>query len=467
MTTMTFHLILSVAVAINSEPLHPNKPPIMRVLCLHPNTSSATQLHSSVSQLEERLWTKHGIELVFIDAPLLDVPAITTTATNNTNDDDNENALEESYSAIRRWYIKESIHNKSLLPSTDESQATNNKEKSNTTIQYSGLDASLLHITQIWSRGGANNSNKTDNSTGIEQCLPFQGILGVQQGASVAAMLPLLTTSCNDNEEEAKCLLEGLQFVILVDGTDIVSQQDEENEDCIDDGTCQEMNKENTTNEKEEEDWYVGPNGIESLHVIAETNSHDTRNNDIDAMTKRKSEQLAKRYGPNAKIQYYKPTKKKSSQQHSNSTKLTSPSLHNILGKYLVQQKNKFQSNPQQRALLQIQHQLSRVEQVASVMITEEVKRNPPRCLMAMIGPAAGQGDPFEDGENDDECSNNNGNDETEANSKVKAVVGKTVGAWQGSGRVPGEQGGGAPCPETFLLRQEDRKSTNALVGSS
>jgi hypothetical protein len=36
--------------------------------------------------------------------------------------------------------------------------------------------------------------------------------------------------------------------------------------------------------------------------------------------------------------------------------------------------------------------------------------------------------------------------------------VGKTVGAWRGQGRIPGEQGGGAPCPESFLLRQEERR---------
>lgn len=115
-------------------------------------------------------------------------------------------------------------------------------------------------------------------------------------------------------------------------------------------------------------------------------------------------------------------------------------------------------------------------------MITEEVRKNPPRCLMAMIGPAAaateGEGDVADNGagnENGQLCSSNNNKEEEEtttssaSNTQVKAVVvGRTVGAWQGSGRVPGEQGGGAPCPETFLLRQEERRTSNndVVVGS-
>mmetsp|Transcript_6195 Transcript_6195/g.9035 ORF Transcript_6195/g.9035 Transcript_6195/m.9035 type:complete len:391 (+) Transcript_6195:92-1264(+) len=228
--------------------------------------------------------------------------------------------------------------------------------------------------------------------------------------------------------------------------------------------------------EEEEEDWYVGPNGISSLHVIAETTTKDG-NAAAAATNKKNSELLAKRYGPNATIQYYKPAKTKASSSQSNTNnnnsqqynhnQLTSPSLHNILGKYLVHQKNTFHSNPQKRKLLQLQHQLCHVEQLASVMITEEVRRNPPKCLMAMIGPAAASSSEGDSCENmngqDDENVENSRNEESATNATVKAVVGKTVGAWQGPGRVPGEQGGGAPCPETFLLRQEERRN-NGLV---
>jgi len=458
----------------------------MRVLCLHPSTSSAHQLHSSLSSLEDRLWTKHGIELVFIDAPLLDVQIGDSlgekggglTALHLDGEEGNEG--EGAPAVSRRWYVEEAVDGRrSALPSSSDDSAGSPQEANNnsTAVKYSGLDASLLHLSQIWSRGGANHNNtNTDNSNGggIEQCLPFQGILGIHQGADVAAMLPLLNTAnavyndedIEEDQKQNKSIFEGLQFVIMVDGRDIMCQ-DQHEENMGNDGSVHEMNKENDENDNatlvEEEDWYVGPNGISSLHVIAETSNND---NNASATNKRNSELLAKRYGPNATIQYYKPSKKSSSSSQSNNknnsqhqqaynhNQATSPSLHNILGKYLVHQKSTFHSNPQKRKLLQLQHQLCHVEQLASVMITEEVRKNPPKCLMAMIGPAAAVSE-MENTE--DENDENNKNSTDDENSAVKAVVPKTVGAWQGPGRVPGEQGGGAPCPESFLLRQEER----------
>ena len=44
------------------------------------------------------------------------------------------------------------------------------------------------------------------------------------------------------------------------------------------------------------------------------------------------------------------------------------------------------------RKLLSLQTQLYTVEQLATVAITNEIKRNPPKCLMAMIGPSVGSG---------------------------------------------------------------------------
>ena len=457
-----------------------------------------------------------------MDAPLLDVTVGKEVGEQNGglralhfNNSDGDSEDEEMVSS-RRWYVEEQYvddgNSKRLSSSNnDDNKNSNddNKNKKSTTVKYSGLDASLLHLSQIWSRGGANNNNNNtanNGGGGIEQCLPFQGILGIQQGANVAAMLPLLRSAhgvYNDNTQEEengeekennKCIFDGLQFVILVDGTDIMCQDDLQEKEVVEEEDVKqhEVNKENNDNtatkqqqaqEDDDDDWYVGPNGIESLHVIAEINQ--------DSSSKRNSELLAKRYGPNATIQYYKPTKKKSpsspssnsskipttqKQQSYNHNRLTSPSLHNILGKYLVQQKNNLHSNPQRRKLLQLQHQLCHVEQLASVLITEEVKKNPPKCLMAMIGPAAAEHKDGEDGkkkngedESDDSNSSNskrnnseNDNDETSNTSgAVKAVVGKTVGAWQGPGRVPGEQGGGAPCPETFLLRQEERQKND------
>jgi hypothetical protein len=349
----------------------------MRVLCLHPEASSALSFSQNLSKLEQRLWEKHGIELYFIDAPLLDTP------TNNDGDVDQ--------CVSRRWYVRETIDTKDA-----------------SSIRYSGLDASLLHLAQIWARGGANCSNQNGQVT---ECLPFQGILGFGQGANVAAMLPLLSYHYNededDDEEKIKRppIFQGLQFVIIVDGQDIIHQTEDTDSD---------LNTEATT------ELYVGEEGIQSLHVIFdnECNRHQPS-----------SLRLAKHYGPNAEIVHH----------HQQSTSATcTPSLSNVLGKYLVAQKNKLYTNSDTRQLIALQNRLANVEQLATLAIAQEIQRNPPKALMAVIGPLA---------------VNNCSNEEC-----TEVDVGMAVGAWQGPRRRGfGEEGGGAPCPQEFLKKENER----------
>lgn len=105
----------------------------IRVLCLHDANSNAKQLHELLRPLDERLYEKHGIEFVYINAPLV--------------------VVEEDMEAEDRQRI--------WWEATEEHP-------------YVGLDASLLHIQQIW------------------KSLPFCGILAVGQGAAVASLLPML-----------------------------------------------------------------------------------------------------------------------------------------------------------------------------------------------------------------------------------------------------------------------------------
>jgi hypothetical protein len=514
-----------------------NKPTTtMRVLVLHPQSSSVSTLHTTLYKLEEKLWTQHGIELVFVDAPLLDVTVGRCLGCDGTDNDGGDdvggdgdgggkgvrsggesglNEIEESEIMSRRWYVKEECIDERRTLLVDDKDAANNKDNNNNNssinsdsnnnnssapqhtkkkkkVQYSGLDASLLHLTQIWSRGGASSSGGLNNNEGMQQQLPFQGILGFGQGGDgqggdVAAMLPLLNHAGdaynnNDNEEEEeesinmeggkKCIFEGLQFVILVDGRDIMNQEDD------DDSGSSDSNNNNGDDDEEEDSWYVGPNGISSLHLIAET----TTANDVTTNnSKRQSELLAKRYGSNATIQYYKPNTKKTNNKSPSSSSTTTqkyntPTLHNLLGHHLVLQKKILLSNPTSRKLLSLQTQLYTVEQLATVAITNEIKRNPPKCLMAMIGPSVGvgggSGGGKENCQNDDKDNKEKiQNEEKKMSSSSERevqIVGKTVGAWQGPGRVFGEQGGGAPCPESFLLRQEDRVAVAGEdVGSS
>ncbi|KAL7456833.1 hypothetical protein ACHAWC_008831 [Mediolabrus comicus] len=359
----------------------------MRVLVLHPQASSASTLHTTLSKLEERLWTQHGIELVFVDAPLLDVTVGRCLGCDSNNDGvgvggessgdrsgggSGLNEIEEGEIMSRRWYVEEECieergaliddnnadnnHNNGSSSNSNNNSSAPQLTKKKKRVQYSGLDASLLHLTQIWSRGGASSSGVSNNEPCLQ--LPFQGILGFGQGANIAAMLPLLNhagdaynNNDDDDDEERinmeggkKCIFEGLQFVILVDGRDIMNQEDDD--DVIDSNAS---NNNNGDEEEEEEDsWYVGSNGISSLHLIAETTTANcaTTNN-----SKRQSELLAKRYGPNATIQYYKPNTKKTNNKSPSSSSTTTqqyntPSLHNLLGHHLLQQKKTLLSNP-------------------------------------------------------------------------------------------------------------------------
>jgi len=415
----------------------------MRVLCLHPETSSAYQFSQELQKLEERLWTKHGIELVFVDGPLLDVQVGNAIGEegggiNAIDSSGGSNGEEECVS--RRWYVEE----ESRRAITHQSTTNNSPQPQTSQIQYSGLDASILHLSQIWTRGGANISNN------LGECLPFQGVLGVGQGANVASLLPLLNYQNEDEEEvNGDCekensntggllqhtkpsLFQGLQFVISIDGKDILSRRDVDNVNGIE--------------EDEDEELYVGPDGVQSLHII-----------NTGSDTSQSSEQLAKQYGMNATIHHYK----QPSSTITTSTHIT-PTLSNIIGKYLVSQKNKLHSNPKSRELISLQNQLANVEQLATLAISQEIQKNPPKALMAVIGPTAMINDTTaeesdEDGAQDKEVEKDN----------VK-VVDKAVGAWHGARRRGfGEEGGGAPCPGEFLLREEERRKAVTSAAKS
>ena len=416
----------------------------MRVLCLHPAASSALQISREYHKLEERLWEKHGIELVFVDGPLLDVQVgnavgergggINAIDPIKSGGDDGEERVS------RRWYVEESSARRTSLPPSNENSAAATQSSSDS-VRYSGLDASLLHLTQIWSRGGANISN---NSL-MGDCLPFQGVMGIGQGADVAGLLPLLNyhqdvdgSDSDDEKENAEdniigskqTMFQGLQFVILIDGKDILSQREKEYDN---------------DREEHDSDIYVGPEGIQSLHIIVD----DENDNNDDARRRKSSEQLAKQYGPNAEIHYCIQRPKEE----------CTPALSNIIGKFLVSQKNMLHSNPKSRELISLQNQLSNVEQLATLAITQEIQRNPPKALMAVIGPAATMmPDAAAENKADKEKEEEGTKHEHIGGEEGVKVVDKAVGAWHGARRRGfGEEGGGAPCPGEFLLREEER----------
>src|SRR6056300_122941 len=130
-----------------------NKPITMRVLVLHPTASSASTLHTTLSKLEERLWTQHGIELVFVDAPLLDVTVGRSLGCANNdgvgkggdnNDDGGDrsgggsglNEIEEGEMMSRRWYVEEECIDDRRTLVDDNNADNNNNDSSNNNTQH-------------------------------------------------------------------------------------------------------------------------------------------------------------------------------------------------------------------------------------------------------------------------------------------------------------------------------------------
>ena len=469
---------------------------------------------------------KHGIELLFVDAPLLD--ATTTKGRGGGGDDDNDedgNVVTNGEGIAhhrRRWYVKEEGRTATTTTTT--------------TLQYYlGLDASLLHLSQLYNKIGG-----------------VAGVLGVGQGADVAALLPLLTNEnysgqnndnigweedddveedvdvddddgdddattrylgYNNDNHQGRTMFPGLEFVILVNGSDVLCLGGSNNNNVDVDAdvkigdncnatssdtfaavdfviTKNENNsasegdnlKKNIDNNGTDEDdadgtYYVGKDGVQSLHVIFDEDGEKT------------SERLAQMYGPNATIHRI-PSSSSSSPRSvvtsSSSSSSSSALLSNIIGRYLVSQKNIHSciiptSSTNWRQITKLRKRLWDVEQLATIAIAEEIRCNPPKALMAVIGPAAILS-PMTKEKVEDVVENVKDimkvdNMKTNVNAKMVVnfddaqssssaekdsintlVVDKVVGAWQGGRRREfGEEGGGAPCPQEFLLREDER----------
>ena len=499
------------------------------MLCLHPAGSSAYEHGTQFSALASRLRTKHGIELLFVDAPMLD--ATTTKGRGGGGDDDNDedgNAVINNGEGIahhrRRWYVKEEGRTAATTTTT--------------TLQYYlGLDASLLHLSQLYNKIGG-----------------VAGVLGVGQGADVAALLPLLTNEnysgqnndnigweedddveedvdvddddgdddattrylgYNNDNHQGRTMFPGLEFVILVNGSDVLCLGGSNNNNVDVDAdvkigdncnatssdtfaavdfviTKNENNsasegdnlKKNIDNNRTDEDdasgsYYVGKDGVQSLHVIFDEDGEIT------------SERLAQMYGPNATIHRIPPPSSSSSPRSVVTSSSSSALLSNIIGRYLVSQKTIIRqptsstncssgANIRQQ-ITKLRKRLWDVEQLATIAIAEEIRCNPPKALMAVIGPAAILS-PMTKEKVEDVVENVKDimkvdNMKTNVNAKMVVnfddaqssssaekdsintlVVDKVVGAWQGGRRREfGEEGGGAPCPQEFLLREDER----------
>jgi hypothetical protein len=157
----------------------------------------------------------------------------------------------------------------------DPQQAVETSQE--TPQQYVGLDASILHVRQVWQQALRSS--------------PFTGVLGFGQGASLAALLPLLPGPDPNNPT---LMFEGLDFILCMGGLELLpppKQMDNYFNPSYWHTTDQQLDEYRYDGEGSD----VAP---KSLFVYA---ASSTKNK----MSGKASAKLAQRYGPNAQIHNY------------------------------------------------------------------------------------------------------------------------------------------------------------------
>jgi hypothetical protein len=152
--------------------------PSLRILCLHDGNSNSGELSDQLEVLGERLYEKHMIDFVYVNAPLLFKAPPNNTGDDNDKDNANDNAHPLNplnNNPQRIWWEEQTVHGDEKVEASEE--AASSGEAPPEGKKFIGLDASLMLLRQIWSS------------------MPFWGVLAVGQGAAVASFLPLLPVS--------------------------------------------------------------------------------------------------------------------------------------------------------------------------------------------------------------------------------------------------------------------------------
>jgi Serine hydrolase (FSH1) len=412
---------------------------LLRILCLHDGNSNADELSDSLHLLSQKLSQQHAIDLVHIQSPIVCLP------------EHQEEPLQARTAMPRVWWEEitpVTTTTTTTIASGDSTIAIKKSEVDATPDtkaqspcrpppQYRGLDASLLLLQQIWisSSGGA----------------PFWGILGVGQGAAVASLLLALLERDNletaarsgmesDSDAEAAAAAASLSartvtvlpmFSIFVSGESLVPV---------------------------DEPLLMAPNDVNVLHLV------DAYCNDNEELSKTAANVPCSPPSQQRLIrQFPHGTVKRRSGKRCDGTTILRSSSHmdvddlNHLGRFIVQQKKIFMRGTDsstsctvdatlsvpsrdnddneddvaaKHTVWALQTALCRAEQEASECVARVVARNPPASLLAVIQP-------------------------------------HVVGGWQGRRRrLPGQEGGGAPCPYEFVLQRHRRASPERNEGA-
>eukprot|EP00980_Cylindrotheca_fusiformis_P007060 scaffold1482_cov120-Cylindrotheca_fusiformis.AAC.2 len=132
----------------------------LRILCLHDDESNALELSDSLEVLGERLYEKYGIDLVYVNSPLISRQSVL--------------AGQKHDELPNRVWWEEKEEDDPTSKDREEQDNNNSTNSPSHNKRFVGLDASLLLLKQIW------------NS------MPFWGILAIGKGAALGSLLPLM-----------------------------------------------------------------------------------------------------------------------------------------------------------------------------------------------------------------------------------------------------------------------------------
>jgi hypothetical protein len=386
-----------------------------RILCLHDASSSADDLKQNLNRLDQKLCTKHGIELVFIDAPLMSAgsKALDTSVDRSLDTIDGETSPPLTQS--RSWYSLDnptetsSSHLEKSSPTFHTSSSNAEASASSNSPIPLGFDVSIIHLQQIW-------NHATE---------PFSGVLGVGQGAILASMLPLFTKRAfhatddsTENEDMSfqRPMFPGLNFLVILHYR---------NELCIHSSTL--------------ENWI--DLSCPTSHEI-HSRLHIFREGDQDGQSLYEAcvHASAPPYEFETNEVFTIPC-------NEDLTTISMPTM-NAIGRFLVEQKKRIQSIDDALALStaiadedrdlssmkRIRQRIATLENQALSLINASIEKDPPKSLLAVI-------------------------------SKHRTSDGKAttlVGGWSGDKDAFRTEefieAGGAPCPDSFKLPRSHRQ---------
>jgi Serine hydrolase (FSH1) len=375
----------------------------LRILCLHDSESNASELKKEFQDLGNLLYTNHTIDLVYVNSPLI----VSSCESSSLYD------FSQSGQKCVWWDIGKKSDKSTIIDGYSQycvdSDATVNVPTQDENEVFRGLDASLMLLRQIWN-----------------SC-PFWGIVGVGQGAAMASLFvatiendilsyraqlstgPVVRTDQGpDAMATVSCPPLFPQLIIFISGETILS---------IDEPLLVHLD---TINES-------------TIPFILHM---------VDCNSTPEQELLTRQYPNGCSIQHRRKRNDLQGQEPKSRCFFCSHDL-NLIGRFICERKkglygidsshtltsdestcvtttSNFASH---REVLALQTALFNAEQEAVNCIADAIASNPPASLMAVLRP-------------------------------------QTVAGWSGNRRLQPE-GGGAPCPKEFKIRDRGFSSSN------